>query len=100
MCSWSVFGLTLLECGDSSPLFWLVWLPVAQAARLCLLCPRWRVALRQSQKAKAAKESPHSKRVKPENAAAAGCRERMIHATRSVAYGCSRQGLTRFATSL
>src|SRR6478609_8134091 len=24
----------------------------------------------------------------------------MIHATRSVAYGCSRQGLTRFATSL
>src|SRR5262245_12597803 len=31
---------------------------------------------------------------------AAGCQERMIHATRSVAYGCSRQGLTRFATFL
>src|SRR4051794_41810801 len=31
---------------------------------------------------------------------AAGRRERLIHATRSVAYGCTRQGLTRFATFL
>src|SRR5262249_40550086 len=31
---------------------------------------------------------------------APGCRKRLIHATRSAAYGCSLPGLTRFATFL
>src|SRR4051794_20987136 len=82
--------------------------PASRGARLGRASSAWR-ALRasaflaeeaRSKRAPREEERHGGPPLQAEKRAAAWCQERMIHATRSVAYGCSRQGLTRFATSL